>query len=124
MARNHEKYVYAELSIPRNSAWYPLLLAEAEAKGLPLAQVALERLAASYLSANQATNSVVVTPVPATPTGQLVALAPVPQTPKPPAVEPAIEVSDDDEDVDLELNEQRAARNAAAFLEANGGGFF
>lgn len=124
MARNHEKYVYAELSIPRNSAWYPLLLAEAEAKGLPLAQVALERLAASYLSTSQAANSVVVTPVPATPTGQLAALAPVPQTPKLSIIEPTIEVPDDDDDADLELNEKRAARNAAAFLEVNGGGFF
>lgn len=119
MGRNYEKYVYAELSIPRNSAWYPLLLAEAEAKGLPLAQVALERLAATYLSANQTLNSVVVTPVPAT-SRQLVPLSPLSQAPK----SPAIEAPDEEEEDDLELNEQRAARNADAFLEANGGGFF
>lgn len=122
MARNHEKYVYAELAIPRNSAWYPLLVAEAETKGQPLSQVALERLAASYLTGNQAANAVMVTPVPAA-SKQLSSPSPARPAPKLTVARPAIEVPDDD-DVELELSEERAASNAAAFLDANGGGFF
>ena len=106
MPRNHEKYFYAELAIPRNSAWYPLLVAEAEAKGLPLAQVALERLAATYFIANS-------------PSGVLSTTRPlVPR--QSPVVGPATEAELED-DEDLELNEERAANNAAAFLDNNGG---
>lgn len=121
MARNHEKYLYAELAIPRNSAWYPLLVAEAEAKGLPLTQVALERLAASYLMGHQAAHTVMVTPVPAT-GRQLPSSVPALPAPKLTAARPAPSAPDDD-DVDLELSEERAANNAAAFLDANGGFF-
>lgn len=116
MARNHEKYVYAEMAIPRNSAWYPLLVAEAEAKGLPLAQVALERLAASYLLGSQLTSAVTVAPVSVVPRQ----LAPAP---KPPAVGTAIEALPEG-DENVTLSEERAASNAAAFLDSNGEGFF
>jgi hypothetical protein len=122
MARNHEKYLYAELAIPRNSAWYPLLVAEAEAKGLPLAQVALERLAASYLTGNSTANPVMVTQVSA-PGRQLLSTPPALPAPKRTVAAPAGGIPDED-DVDLELSEERAASNAAAFLDANGGGFF
>lgn len=121
MARNHEKYVYAELAIPRNSAWYPLLAAEAEAKGLPLSQIALERLAASYLTGNQVAPTAVVPSVPAA-GRQLSTLPPAPAVPKPSRIETTGNPVDDDDE--LELSEERAARNAVAFLEVNGGGFF
>lgn len=119
MARNHEKYLYAELAIPRNSAWYPLLVAEAEAKGLPPAQVALERLAASYLTGNSPASAVMVTPVPVA-SRQLPS---PPPAPKLTVAAPAGGILDKD-DADLELSEERAASNAAAFLDASGGGFF
>ena len=106
MPRNYEKYVYAELAIPRNSAWFPLLVAEAEAKGQPLAQIALERLAASYLRGGQLRGS---TGLPASAPGRMLPLA----------ADGALE-----DDTELELNEQQAASNAAAFLDDNGGGFF
>lgn len=107
MARNHEKYVYAELAIPRNSAWYLLLVAEAEAKGLPLSQVALERLAATYLTKAQSGT-------PAPPTSKQLAA----QSASGPAAEAALE-----DDTDPELSAERAANNAAAFLDNNGGFF-
>lgn len=112
MGRNHEKYVYAELAIPRHSAWYPLLLAEAEAKGLPIAQVALERLAASYLTNKQETRATVTAPVvsgqatPQRPEARFVSAAPF------------------EDNADLEWSEERAASNALAFLDQNGAGFF
>ncbi len=106
MPRNHEKYAYTELAIPRNSVWFPLLAAEAEAKGQPLAQVALERLAASYLTAS-ALGPTASRPLPA---------------PWPPMLGPAAAAAPED-DSDLELDEQRAASNAAAFLDNNGSGF-
>lgn len=121
MARNHEKYFYAELAIPRNSAWYPLLVAEAEAKGQPPAQVALERLAASYLNGNQPANPVIVTQVPVA-SRQLPTPPPAVPVPRLSIAAPAGSVLNED-DVDLELSEERAASNAAAFLDANGGFF-
>ena len=48
MARNREKYDYAELAIPRDSALYQALCADAAASGQPLAQIALLRLADYY----------------------------------------------------------------------------
>ena len=111
MPRNYDKYFYAELAIPRNSAWYPLLVAEAEAKGLPLAQVALERLAATYFIPGHPANS---------PSGALTNTRPLAPL-QSPVVGPATAELEDDED--LELNEERAANNAAAFLENNGGFF-
>jgi len=111
MPRNYDKYFYAELAIPRNSAWYPLLVAEAEAKGLPLAQVALERLAATYFIPGHPSNS---------PSGALTNTRPLASL-QAPIVGPASAELEDDED--LELNEERAASNAAAFLENNGGFF-
>lgn len=122
MARNHEKYLYAELAIPRNSAWYPLLVAEAEAKGLPPAQVALERLAASYLIGNQPVNPVLVTPT-QTASRQLLSPPPALPAPKLSVVVQTGSIPDED-NIDLELSEERAASNAAAFLDSNGGGFF
>jgi hypothetical protein len=111
MARNRDKYIYAELAIPRNAVWYPLLLAEAEVKGLPLPQVALERLAASYLAPGQLTNSVVASA--SAITRQLASLS---------SMQLTGEVSPGD-DAELELSEERAANNAAAFLD-NDGSFF
>lgn len=112
MPRNYDKYFYAELAIPRNSAWYPLLVAEAEAKGLPLAQVALERLAATYFIPGHPSNS---------PSGALTNTRPLASL-QSPVVGPA-SAAELEDDEDLELNEERAASNAAAFLENNGGFF-
>ena len=50
MARDYEKYDYAELAFPRKAVWYQLMKAEADVRGTVIARIAMERLAKSYLS--------------------------------------------------------------------------
>ncbi|SRR5258707_8606395 len=107
MARNWEKYMYVELAIPRNSAWYPLLEAEAAAKGLPLAQIALERLAVAYLDGGHTAST------PGTARSQ----APASLTPGSSRSGTALPAG---EEAEPQLSEEQAAHNAAAFLD-NGG---
>ncbi|HEX7737678.1 MAG TPA: hypothetical protein VF458_22705 [Ktedonobacteraceae bacterium] len=110
MARNWEKYMYVELAIPRSSAWFPLLEAEAEAKGQTLAQVALERLANIYLRENRlSAMSRASTSLPATSS-----------TPKTQLSQPG--AADLEDEAEPHLNDNQAANNAAAFLD--NGGFF
>ncbi|HEY0756319.1 MAG TPA: hypothetical protein VGD98_20355 [Ktedonobacteraceae bacterium] len=104
MARNWEKYMYVELAIPRNSAWFPLLEAEAAAKGQPLAQVTLEKLAASYLRGNLAASASL--------SNKLNHLSPAQQS--------QLVDSEFADDIEPQLSEEQAAHNAASFLD-NGG---
>lgn len=108
MARNWEKYMYVELAIPRNSAWFPLLEAEAAAKGQSLAQVTLERLAAIYLRESQLSGM-----------SRATTILPAVSTSKASPLNQASE-AEPEEEAEPHLNDHQAANNAAAFLD-NGG---
>lgn len=111
MARNWEKYMYVELAIPRSSAWFPLLEAEAAAKGQTLAQVALERLANIYLRESPlSAMSRASTSLPATSSTPKASLLGQPGA------------ADLEDEAEPQLNDSQAANNAAAFLD-NGGLF-
>jgi len=111
MARNRGKYMYIELAIPRSSAWFPLLEAEAAAKGLSLAQVALERLATVYLRESPLSiMSRASTSLPVASSNSMRS-----------QIDQAIDPEFEDE-AEPRLDDQQAANNAATFLD--NGGFF
>jgi hypothetical protein len=123
MTRNHEKYDYAELAFDRDSALYKALAADAAAIGKPIGQIAMLRLADYYagrlVTPSIPTQSVqpVVVPAPELASRPAARTVRAPGAPsfQSPAVGKAIEGRTEDEG-ELELDEEQARDNIAAFL--------
>lgn len=124
MARNHDKYDYAELAFLRDSDLYRAISTDAAATGKPIGQIAMLRLA-DYYADRRATPTTgplptITTPEPAaqvqkTLSPPRVSLPAPPALPKPPVVNQAAEEEPEDAG-DPELNEEQIRANIAAFL--------
>jgi hypothetical protein len=109
MARNHQKYEYIELAIPRGSLLHQALAADAATSGKSKADVAQMRLADYYQNGSQPRAS-------AQTTRPLPAVSPATQT----ALRSPGSVAEQQEP---EYQPERAAANAAAMLDLDGFNF-
>lgn len=137
MARNHEKYDYAELAFLRNSDLYRALQADAAASGQPIGVVAMLRLADYYAGRRIEPSTGSLPPLASQPmqsseqrreqpvrtTDPMIRpVAPLSPPAPPPMPTLGQAVEEQSEDIpDPELNEDQARNNIAAFLSGDDG---